>query len=905
MLALLATHLLDAAGNQTTLARQPYEVRSASGVWRAAIDPSTRTSAGPGLVRVERGGELAWERELPFTFVEAVLADDGTLAGYGYSGGVWGWTPEGEFLVAIVDARGVIRLDDRSRSTRGGFGASHTDLHPLGLLLDGEERRLVVRTPAQESSSRECWWSFALHSGELLPSLQLNTPTVLDEAPETPSAVAPIRGTPLFLVEWIWRDRSIGRGQFASRWFTVVDDDGDVLWSSGPTDDFYTMADDDGDAQFEQLRASSAILDVRTWSAFELHFVSQSARVRFAAIPDAASGGWSIRESGREAWLPEVAARPHDSVRVEPLELASLGEAALEVELRPRDPRTSVLGFEPQADGALHFARRVAPGAIELCRTNSRGDVVQRVAAADVTADAYHERWIALRGGAWLAVAPASEADSSRAWLVHGASGAARALEKFEACDASSLAATPDGGFAALSEGPRAGVWTVVLRKQDSSGALEWSVAHAPSSLYAAGSDWRPASLALTGAEDLAVDSDGAIHVLCENTDLDFVAKFDVRGEHVGNVALEYKYDEAAGATAAGQRRPSELLVEPSGAYLVWERSPWMLSRWTRFAGDGRELETQPTRCERSSAPLGESWTFAVDALGALWSSRTTEVVRYDASGTARTRFGAAPDPRVIHAVASMHFDERGRLVAFDRDSRAALAFRANGELDAVIAAPTHALGLNDAEDLHLCAGPHGNNLVQPGWFSEDWLELDPDGRLIAQRGLDGDRAQWASDGSLWIGRMGSREACDVRRVAADGRLLARIERTPQGRFFDAIDALGLGPQDGVAVLARSAGERLALLYDSGGTALRTLGVPGDAASQRYGETVAWRGDWVMIQEQLLRGALLLDARTGEVRHVSAPGIGALCAWTLSPDGREVWCARAKPLSVLRFALPE
>jgi hypothetical protein len=97
----------------------------------------------------------------------------------------------------------------------------------------------------------------------------------------------------------------------------------------------------------------------------------------------------------------------------------------------------------------------------------------------------------------------------------------------------------------------------------------------------------------------------------------------------------------------------------------------------------------------------------------------------------------------------------------------------------------------------------------------------------------------------------------------------------------------------------------LVLLYDSGGTALRTHRLPGDAASRRFGETIAWRGDWVMVQEPLLRGAWLLDARAGNVRHVRAQGSGGRCAWALSPDGREVWYARAEPLSILRFALPE
>jgi hypothetical protein len=151
---------------------QPYEVRSWNGEWSAHVDPSSRKGKGPSTVRVERGGELAWQGVLPFTLFEAQIADTGHLGGYGFTDGFPWMVAKGEFVVAIVDATGKVLLEEREpmEDTEQSFGSIHP--HVNGVFLGDQGREFVVRVASRESVGRpESWWRYELATGETRPSI--------------------------------------------------------------------------------------------------------------------------------------------------------------------------------------------------------------------------------------------------------------------------------------------------------------------------------------------------------------------------------------------------------------------------------------------------------------------------------------------------------------------------------------------------------------------------------------------------------------------------------------------------------------------------------------------------------------------------------------------------------------
>src|SRR5262245_35070360 len=81
---------------------QPRSFSSASGNWELRVDPTSRFGEGPGDHELWHDGALVWKERHPFTFYDAVIAEDGTVAGYAYTNGWRDPTCEGNFVVSTV-----------------------------------------------------------------------------------------------------------------------------------------------------------------------------------------------------------------------------------------------------------------------------------------------------------------------------------------------------------------------------------------------------------------------------------------------------------------------------------------------------------------------------------------------------------------------------------------------------------------------------------------------------------------------------------------------------------------------------------------------------------------------------------------------------------------------------------
>src|SRR6187402_3753734 len=91
---------------------EPREYSSPSGEYVLRVDPSARDGSGPGSYSLRKGSVEVWGREFPFTLREAVVADDGTSAGFGHK--VRGYYAEGDFVVALLSPRGELLFEERT-----------------------------------------------------------------------------------------------------------------------------------------------------------------------------------------------------------------------------------------------------------------------------------------------------------------------------------------------------------------------------------------------------------------------------------------------------------------------------------------------------------------------------------------------------------------------------------------------------------------------------------------------------------------------------------------------------------------------------------------------------------------------------------------------------------------------
>src|SRR5687768_17442822 len=78
-----------------TPALNPRRYASPSGELTLLVDPSDRQGRGSAKYRLEKNGKELWSGEKPYTLYDAVVANDGTAAGYAYTQGIEGFAKEG------------------------------------------------------------------------------------------------------------------------------------------------------------------------------------------------------------------------------------------------------------------------------------------------------------------------------------------------------------------------------------------------------------------------------------------------------------------------------------------------------------------------------------------------------------------------------------------------------------------------------------------------------------------------------------------------------------------------------------------------------------------------------------------------------------------------------------------
>ena len=146
---------------------------------------------------MSRGEELLWERELPFTFLAALVDEDGSVAGYGVSEGLG----VGDLLIAVLAPDGTPWAEERRpRSPRTCMSPENPRIASLERCREGFALEVLV-------GSEVHWWIYDRASGRRVaeqqaapdaPDLPVVSRARTDTPPEIPLLEAPLLGRVVF-----------------------------------------------------------------------------------------------------------------------------------------------------------------------------------------------------------------------------------------------------------------------------------------------------------------------------------------------------------------------------------------------------------------------------------------------------------------------------------------------------------------------------------------------------------------------------------------------------------------------------------------------------------------------------------------------------------------------------------
>jgi hypothetical protein len=887
----------------------PKTYRSPSGELTLFVDPSQRSGAGEARYELERKGALVWAGARPFTLWDAAVADDGTVAGYGYSHGYnRPFEQAGDFLVVILDPSGAPRLVEKT--PREASGRLHTMADPKarGLFLDAPNDRLVVRVVDPDASGGETWWTYRLGTGA---PLERSAPG--ERMPDAPPsywivAARPVAGTPLTLVHWLRQDVGSGPGSPPGARFTLVDPAYAPVWTLELPGDYEVRGDEGATARLERsIFEHGAILDTGPPHRFAIRHAAAGMRVAYEVEPgEEAAGGWSVREVARtpyaEPGAPEQ--RAAGVLAFPEVALRKIGSISLTAGPAPPDgtPIRDVSELAIDDRGRFGFLRCDGCGSASRAAfvvVDADGVLVQSVALPQLPqggASARHLAW--LGGDRWLVAASEQGAKvGTSAIRVDLGTGAATPFEGFDCPPIEALAPTRDGGFVALTRSYAEGTVVDALYAFDAQGRRRWRVA----------ASFEDETL-LFDPVDVAVATTGEVVVL----------------EGIANQLKVY--------TPEGAYRYTVDLEE------AWDRAPNYLSAIAPDADGGVvifDFEGKPpvVRMKRDGSVLGQltpafpgGRAFDVHgrvqtgADGRLWTSDGHAVLRLDDRGVVDRALGERPDPEVLGEVAAIRVDGKGTIYAadrrtaavhlFDPEGRRLRVFRPDpGDYDGQLVSAS--LAVSDAGDVFLSRG------AREGDHAPEFLHYSPAGGRVGVESLGVDPI---SEDWYWQSTTGSRWVVGFENlflVGPDGRASRTIERTAEGQWLERPAPAAVAPDGRIAVVSEarpllpedSDDERVVTIFSREGDALATWPAPEGllpwAGAAFDGSRFAALVRAPSAGSSKGIGVVALDARGKPLFRFEPPGLGEGARPFLVPrgGGGELWLFDGRT-SIDRYALP-
>jgi hypothetical protein len=878
--SLISWPLIAVAQYGEQLSVDAAEYRSPSGRFVLTVEPADRDGKGSAEYHLLDRGATRWSREKPFTLFDARVSDDGLIAGYAYTKGLYtAFDEAGELRVIVIEPSGRVRFDHSlPRQPSRILHEDRGEPYVLGLISDPLTNRLVVRTSEPETDD-EVWRPYRLSTGEALPPLQPESLMPPSKSQLRLMDARSIPGTLLTLVAWQSTDWE--RNRHGVR-FTLVDTAARPVWSLELPDD-WPFQEKEKLRTVEFVREKSPVLETGP-RTFTVVFARAGQAVRFS-IESVAKAKWRVTEADRGPFEPPDT--KHWLADLQERTSTHLGTVVLH-HRNSESPLRDVRDFEVDDQGRFGFLRRDSD-ATRFVLLDEEGVLVREVALdpGNLGTDAQaklawcgESRWVVV----WSRHRPP---ETTAAWL-DAETGAITRVEGFSAQVVQALAGRRDGGF-------------VILERTESSNETG-GVVFLGTSLVAFDSTgkqrWR-VSEALQVNDDVAVTPSGRIGVIGPVQDLVQVFAPD------GSSEATFDLEKSLGRKP---NYPSGISADADGGFLCDDFGS--ATPLVRLSADGR-LKTAQAPHYPGGRSTGRLFRVRTDRHGRLWGTDGEALLRLDEAGAVDRVVGPAPSTRELGQIASIAIDAADRIYAVDERTGSIHLFAPNGQPERVLAVEPgevgDQLGLPDVtiasdgrvcldvgqvgEPRHLCFGDGGRRIPSIEWPA-----------VTSRRDRSERRPWWfqAGTGGFWV-----QDWTDFSLLDSEGRLLRRVEKRASGGWLRQHVKLTPGPDGGVVAVhgggaLSTAGWSLDV-YDNDGSPRAGFDMPADA----LGYYVAYDGRRLALWHESAVAVFDVDGRRlGRLRLAVDGRVLKDLPLAFAADGQELWVFEQEGAAVHRFSLP-
>ncbi len=876
---------------QATL--DPATYRSPSGRYELSVDPQTATGAGAGQHRLRRDGVEVWSGEQPYTLHQALVTDDGVVAGYAYEGGVrtvghHGPRRRGLSVIIIGPDKALRQRDERRWAAGGGRrrGFSGSDSPRIsGLVADPAHDRFIVVIPGRYSDA-PVWWTYRLGDGARAGDFTLERPVA---EPGFAGIVSShlVPGTDLVLTQWYTSRYGAAATREAA--LTLVDTGGETIWTERFPDEYDGLGE-----RWEWWDLHDAVPQVDVGERrFGFRSLASHERVTYVVHADAAKeGGWRIVESGRVAIRDPgegEGAAVADASAPAAIELAFRGT----IELRAPEvasPVRRLRDFAVDAGGNVGFVYRgERPGEVRFVHVDREGTVRSdvRLGLPD-EADAELPRAVPVDGDRWVAVRSSiAGGGAARTWRFDPETGETERIAASWAAGVKALTPAPDGGFVVLVRHRLEYTMEDEICAYDRRARRRWS-RREPG--HGQGHSFQ----AITALPDGRVAGLTAVRKTIE--------LFGPEGNHLAS----WKIADLIGHEP---NYPAGLTADAGGGMILhdFRGSPPVY----RIAPDG-----QVTSRLRPRFDSGKTFRLLYGGVkaapdGTLWTSDGHALLRLGEGGVVDLVVGRQPDDDALGEVRALTVDGHGSIYALD-DRTERVHFFAPDGAPILVCRPDPGDALAESIGASITVDGDGHVYCATGGAIDPFggggfLRFDANGRRIGVERLDA--VPQARD---WLCKPGSRERWvtslrSVHLVGESGAVQRTIERRPDGAWLDRVGRAAVAPDGSIAVLAsklRQAGDApmFACVYDGKGEGVTVLSLgPGSRHAR-----IAFDGSTVITCVDDHLDLRPVDGGAARRFDLPDPHDASTPWWTpfVAPDGVEVWVWPRPQAKLLRFALP-
>ncbi|MGV3722129.1 MAG: hypothetical protein ACO1SX_14560 [Actinomycetota bacterium] len=777
------------------------EYESPSGRFRLEVDPTHPYGAGPGRYRLKENGAEIWAGERPFTLSEAAVANDGTVAGFGYTKGLSEFS-KGHLVVALIDPKGKVRLDERTPQTPSRY--LHMPANPVGngVILDPAGDRVVIRIGDPDvNRGSESWRIYRLSTARKWKELAPRELMPNHKAVRYVLDARPVPGTPLILVHW-WRYESFKTRGAA---FTLIDPDGRTVWRLELPEDYEIPGDPDGtDSLMEEVRSQRDFLSTAGERRFSLRFVRAGQQVSYQ-ITSGAGATWSVAEVGRK---PYSAKKIHQqsASRIAPVSLEPLGSILLRNPVKPLSEVRNIQVFAVADHGNLCIIRQGPADLASFVLVQPSGQArALPIPGFSVQPSATWSGCVSVGKNRFVAVYSAAMSGSrASGWLADFTRGSVTALaEPLPATHA--IAALPSGGFAALN-------W----RRYNSSLDLVNAYDDVGNRLWKIEGDRRSDSF--FDGESLIVTRDGLLGIY--DPQGKSVALYGASGKFVRQVSLQ------------GSKESwlfSELAALPDGGFLKGS-----MESISRFDATGKLVGSYPLR-------FPGNWKrnvfgIHVSSGGKWWTSDGNSLLQLDSSGKVSRTLGDDADPNLLSAPVSLTIGSNQKYYVVDGRTHAVHAFNPDGTPAEVYRATAgtkmSVFGprvMVDPDGAVFLGALDGENLLSG---DSRYLRFTKSGKQtgpVTYPGVTGETWLHAPNSQhLWVVSNDTVTLLNGKR-----RTVRKHARSPSGEWLEFIHDAAVGPDGSLAVLEggvsfkpNAEGSARISLFSPSGAPLRVVTVP-------------------------------------------------------------------------------